>query len=380
MYRILRILTIVLLFGTTSYAQADSSRLRISLLTCGPGDEIWAHFGHIAIRVTDSVQGTDLVYNYGTFAFGEEVEFAIKFMRGKLPYYVSYYPFPYFLDEYTDPERRVEEQVLQVGGKEKESIRDYLVENAREENRYYRYDFFFDNCSSRIRDVFKSSLGSDFQYGQVLPAGSQLTYRQIMNEYFYSVHFVRLGCNLLLGSPIDRVMTNEQVMFVPDFMRNGLAGATINGRPAASAPKVLIEGPAHEPAGTNWAFISLALVLLLTVVGLSMPGARWLGNIMTFLILFVTGLLGCLMLFMWLGTDHQGCANNYNVLWALPTNLLLAFVRKGGKDKYAWGGIALIFVSILLHLLHVQQLPLFELTPLLLAQLFVFGSIVKRNR
>lgn len=360
------------------FAQEDSSRLRISLLTCGPGDEIWAQFGHTAIRVTDSAMGTDMVYNYGTFSFGEGFE--IQFMRGKLLYYVSYYPYEYFLDEYADPERRVEEQVLHINGEQKKAIQAYLVENAKEENRYYKYDFFFDNCATRIRDVFPMALGKGFTYGATLPENSKMTYRQIMNEYFYRVHFERLGCNLLLGRRTDDVMSNADVMFLPDFLRDGMAGATLGGRKIAPETEVIFEGPGKVPAGPNWPLIVLSIAAALTIIGIAIPRLKLLGDIMSFLFLLVTGLLGCLMLVMWLWTDHQGCQENFNILWALPTNLIFAFVpRKRAKNKYAILAVVLIFVSLLLHVLVVQQLPLLELSPLLLALLFIFGSIIKRK-
>lgn len=377
MYRNL-LLCLLLLLPAGLFAQEDSSRLRISLLTCGPGDEIWAQFGHTAIRVTDSAMGTDLVYNYGTFSFGEGFE--IQFMRGKLLYYVSYYPYEYFLDEYADPERRVEEQVLDINVEQKKAIQAYLVENAKEENRYYKYDFFFDNCATRIRDVFPMAMDKDFSYGRTLPETSKLTFRQIMNEYFYRVHFERLGCNLLLGSPIDKVMTESEVMFLPDFLRDGMAGATLGGRKIAPETTLIFEGPGKVPAGPNLPLIVLSIAAALTIIGIAIPGLKLLGDIMSFLFLLVTGLLGCLMLVMWLWTDHQGCQENFNILWALPTNLIFAFVpRKRTKNKYAILAVVLIFVSLLLHVLVVQQLPLLELSPLLLALLFIFGSIIKRK-
>jgi len=377
MYRNL-LLCLLLLLPAGLFAQEDSSRLRISLLTCGPGDEIWAQFGHTAIRVTDSAMGTDLVYNYGTFSFGEGFE--IQFMRGKLLYYVSYYPYELFLDEYSNPERRVEEQVLQISGGQKKAIQDYLVENAKEENRYYKYDFFFDNCATRIRDVFPMAMDKDFSYGLTLPETSKLTFRQIMNEYFYRVHFERLGCNLLLGSPIDKVMTESEVMFLPDFLRDGMGGATLAGRKIAPETTVVFEGPGKVPAGPNWPLIVLSIAAVLTIIGIAVPKFKLLGDFMSFLFLFVTGLLGCLMLVMWLWTDHQGCQQNYNILWALPTNVIFAFVpRKRTKNKYAILAVVLIFVSLLLHITGIQQLALLELSPLLLALLFIFGSIIKRK-
>jgi hypothetical protein len=358
---------------------ADNSHLRVSLLTCGVGDEIYETFGHTAIRITDSVNGTDIVYNYGTFD-GYEENFQMKFMRGKLLYYVSFYPYESFLAEYTSAKRSVQEQLLHITGPQKEAIYSFLKNNAREEYRYYKYDFFFDNCATRIRDVFPFALGSKFKYARVIPEDSRLTFRQIINEYFYRVHWQRVGVNILLGSPIDRVMTNADIMFLPDYLRDGMAGATLKGKKVAGDVTLVIPGSEHKPAGINQPLIVMLLVAMLTMAGLLVPSLKGLGKAMTAIVLFVTGLLGTLMLVMWFGTDHQGCHNNWNILWALPTNLIMAFAGKRKKGGYAITGIMLIIVALILHLLRIQQMALYELWPLLLSLLFIYGMIYKQGK
>ncbi len=377
MFRKILLLIFITLFAVHTQAQTDSSGLRISLLTCGPGDEIYEQFGHTAIRVVDTLSRTDIVYNYGTFGFEEDFE--IKFMRGKLLYYVSRESFNGFISGYAPYERSVEEHVLQMTAEEKQSVQDYLVWNAKEENRYYKYDFFFDNCATRIRDIFPNALGDKFKFGYTLPEGQNLTFRDIMNQYFYVVHFERVGCNILLGSRIDKVMTNEDVMFLPDFLRDGVAGATVNNKSFVKESNLLSTQRVRQ-AGPNYPLIVFSIAALLTILGVTVSKLKFLGNLMSFLTLFITGLLGVLMLVMWFWTDHQGCENNFNVLWALPTNLILAFLPKRNKDKYALIGIVCIFISVLLHLLKVQGLPLLELSPLLLSLIFIFGWIVKKNR
>ncbi len=352
--------------------------MRISLLTCGVGDEIWETFGHTAIRVTDSVNGTDNVYNYGTFGFDKDFE--IKFMRGKLLYYVSFYPYTAFLEEYTEAHRSVQEQILLLDGAKKIEFFDFLKENAKEENRYYKYDFFFDNCATRIRDAFPRSLGSGFKFANVLHAGHKLTFREIINQYFYKVHFERFGINLLLGSRIDKVMTNEDIMFLPDYLRDAIAGATVDDKRVSTDPVLLQPGSEHKPADTNWVLVMTIVTALLTIIGITYKPLKPLGNIMTFLMLFVTGLLGCLMLVMWFATDHQGCQNNFNILWALPTNLIIAATPKKNRSRYGLVGIFLIIVSLLLHIFRVQGLPLLELAPWLLALLFIYGILYKKGK
>jgi hypothetical protein len=377
--RILYLLLLILGFESNTNAQTDTSHLRVSLLTCGTGEEIWETFGHTAVRVTDSVNGTDNVYNYGTFnGFGDDFE--LQFMRGKLLYYVSFYPYKDFLLEYSEYHRSVEEQVLIAGGKEKQKIFDYLKNNALEENRYYKYDFFFDNCATRIRDIFPKALGDKFHYNNVLPAGHPLTFRNIMDQYFYRVHWERVGCDILLGSRIDKVMTNADIMFLPDYLRDGLANATVEGKKIVTPTQGILSGSEHKEAGINQPFVVMAIVCLLTFIGLAFKPLKVLGNTMSFLILFVTGLLGCLIVVMWLGTDHQGCQNNFNILWALPTNIAMAFAGKKNKSRYAIVGILLLLVSLLLHVFSVQELPLLEIGPLLVALLFIYASIYRRSR
>ncbi len=377
--RILHILLLAITVVAHANAQTDSSHLRISLLTCGTGQEIYETFGHTAVRIVDSTKGTDNVYNYGTFD-GYTENFELKFMRGKLLYYVSVYPYTSFLQEYSEYHRSVEEQVLIANGKEKREIYDYLQDNALEENKYYKYDFFFDNCATRIRDIFPQSLGDKFKYNNVLPAGHKLTFRDIMDQYFYRVHWERLGCDILLGSPIDKVMTNADIMFLPDYLRDGLAAATVNGKKIATPTQIILTGSEKKPAGLNQPFILTLILALLTIAGLAFKPLDFLGKAMTFLLLFITGLLGCLMVVMWLGTDHQGCQNNYNILWALPTNIFMAFLPKRNKSRYALVGMILILVSLVLHIAGIQALPLLELSPLLLALLFVYASIYKRKK
>jgi hypothetical protein len=361
-----------------SYAQTDSSHLRISLLTCGSGPEIWETFGHTAVRVVDSATGVDDVYNYGTFN-GFEKDFEIKFMRGKLLYYVSSYGTGDFMQEYAAAHRKVEEQVLLFTGAQKKEVYEFLRWNALPANRDYKYDFLFDNCATRIRDVFPKSLGESFRFGNALP-GKPMTFRQIINRYFYRVHFERFGVNLLLGSRVDKAMTNDQIMFLPDYLRDGVAGARVAGRPVAAPPVLLLDGSDVLPAGVNYMLVLTVVLALLTIAGLFVPGWAVLGRVMSSLLLLVTGLLGCLMLFMWLGTDHQACQDNFNILWALPTNLLVVFTRKKGRGKYALVAILFIIISLLLHVLRIQELPILELSPLLLALLCVYGTIYKRSK
>lgn len=371
-------LLIVLLFSCSSlFAQQDSSHLRVSLLTCGTGPEPWETFGHTAIRITDSMSGTDDVFNYGTFN-GYDDDFLLKFTRGKLLYYLSYYPYIHFVDEYARDNRSVREQELKISGADKIEIYNFLLHNARNENKYYKYDFFFDNCATRIRDAFPKALGPGFKYAYTLPKHKSISFRNIINQYFYRVHWQRFGVNILLGSRIDKIMTNSDVMFLPDYLADGLAGATLNGKKIANASKSIVDGSSKLAAGINEPFLLTSFIALLTILGLSLPKLKRLGKVMVFFNLFLSGFIGCFIMVMWMATDHQGCSNNFNLLWALPTNLIAAFIPRRNNERYSLIAMGLIFVSLLLHILKVQELPILELSPLLLSLLTVHSFKYKR--
>lgn len=379
MFRKTQLLFTFLLAFATANAQSDSSHIRMSLLTCGVGDELYSSFGHTGVRIIDSVKGTDIVYNYGTFNFGDP-DFYTKFVRGKLLYYVSTDAFPEFMEEYVEEHRKVEEQELLIDGDKKRMIKTFLEWNLLPANRDYKYDFLFDNCATRIRDIGPRVFGAGFKWGQTLPADSRLTFRNIIDKYLAQKDWERFGIDIVLGSRIDKVMTNGQVMFLPDYLRDGMAGATIDGRKIAGETKVILQqGPETKKDGIDQPLIVTIIIAVLTILGLTVERLKWLGRIMSFTLLLVTGLLGCFLLFMWLGTDHQACQNNLNVLWALPTNIIVAFSRKKGRSRYAIVAIILLIVSLLLHLFRIQELPLLELMPLLLALLYVYGMILRHK-
>ena len=357
----------------------DTPHIRISLVTCGPGfEEIYQVFGHTAVRVIDSVKHTDLAYNYGTFN-GFEENFELKFMRGKLDYYLSVYAFNDFIQEYIEQKRSVGEQVLLIDNQQKMAIVNYLNWNAEPANRAYKYDFFFDNCATRIRDIFPEALGRGFTYGKILPVTSRVTFRDIINRYFYYTLWERFGINILLGSRIDKIMDDRDIMFLPDYLDTSISKSTLSGNKLTTPEATLLGGTPTPPAPINGPLILTWSIAILTIAGLSIKRLRLLGRVMSMSLLFITGLLGCLILVMWFGTNHQGCGNNYNILWALPVNIYIAFAQPKGKGRYALVAIGLIFVTLLLHIFGIQQLILQEFLPLLLALVYIYGTIYKQD-
>jgi len=343
--KLLLLTTCYLLLATTSRAQ-DSSHIRISLLTCSPGEEIYSTFGHSALRVTDSIGKADIVFNYGTFNF-DDPNFYMKFIRGKLLYYVSVEDFEGpdgFEADYKNDNRGITEQVLNLSPAEKIAIEGALYDNLREENKYYKYDFFFDNCTTRLRDLIVRYKHPTPVLKGAMPQGTR--FRQAIHEYLDSAHqyWSELFIDVCLGVHTDAVMTPQQSMFLPDNLMKSLAKqpglilSTNNLFPTTT------EDDSYS-AFTPTVVFSLLFGFILVVGFYKNKVTNTFLRIFDGLLFFVTGLLGCMLLFMWFGTDHVLCKDNYNLLWALPTNLAVAsfgiYRRKWMKVYFGFLAIGL---------------------------------------
>jgi hypothetical protein len=327
----------------------DSSRLRISLLTCTPGEELYSTFGHSAYRVIDSTSLTDIVYNYGTFNFDVD-GFYLKFVRGKLLYYVSTEYFSDFKGLYQSTNRGITEQVLNLTPAEKISIQRFLNNNLKEENKYYKYDFFFDNCTTRLRDILKKEHDSVFCQKAVMPVGSR--FRQAIHQYLdkNNKDWSKLGIDILLGLSCDAVMTPEQMQFLPDNLMKSLDSS---GRPMVLSAQNLYPLATDEnkrPFFTPFIVFSL-LAIFIVLVGFS-KNKFALALLQGFdgMFFFITGILGIIIIFMWVATDHGMYKNNFNLIWAWPTHAIMAFFvnsKKAWVKKYfKFTAVALMAVLI----------------------------------
>ena len=317
---------ILFLFAQTK-AQDSSSHLRISLLTCGAaGDELYSTWGHTAIRITDSIKQTDIVYNFGTFDFNGP-DFYMKFTRGKLDYLLSVSSLPQFMYEYQETKRSVTEQELILSETNKSAIAKNLNETLLSSARFYKYDFLYNNCTSRVRDILIKYAGLTANK-KLVPA--KTTFRNMLHEYLdkNAEPWSKLGIDLLLGSPIDKVVDISQSMFLPEYLLKGVDSSGDSNHPVIVKQKnILNTGEETGIVNHNWPlFIFCAFTVLVVLISLLQnKTAQNITRVFDFILLLLTGLIGCFLLFMWFGTDHKSCAANYNLLWALPTNLVAAF-------------------------------------------------------
>lgn len=320
----------ILILQQITYAQ-DSSRLRISLLTCTPGDELYSIFGHSAIRIVDSNSVTDIVYNYGTFNFDDE-GFYLKFIRGKLLYYISIEDFQSFKINYQATNRGITEQVLDLSPNEKINIRRSLNENLKEENKYYKYDFFLDNCTTRLRDLILKSKTPTPSLPAVMPIGTR--FRDAIDIYLIKgdQYWSKLGIDLLLGAPTDAVMTPSQQQFLPDNLMIALDNATNTQIVVSKENLYKLDDTVKEKNWFTPMFFFCALLLLLVLVSLiKNKSVQSIIHGLDGLLFFLTGAFGFLLIFMMTATDHSMTKSNYNILWAWPTHAVISFFINSKK-------------------------------------------------
>lgn len=337
----------------SSYAQ-DSSHIRIALLTCTPGEELYSTFGHTAIRITDSSSVADNVFNYGSFNF-EEPGFYTKFIRGKLRYYLSVENFEEFKYAYQADNRGITEQVLQLTAGEKITLMRALYANAKGPNKFYQYDFFLDNCTTRARDMLVKFKNPHPLFNPVMPAGTR--FRQAIHQYLEGneKYWSKLGIDLLLGQPTDGVMTTGQSQFLPDNLMNSFDSSN-SGRSLVLS-KANLYPLNRQSTSTN--FLTPMVVftsLLIIIVSLSFSTNK---RVQTFLqgfdgiFFFITGAMGLLLIFMWVGTDHSMTKNNYNLLWAWPINVVSAFfVNNHSKQARLYFGCSTVVLILVLFSWH----------------------------
>lgn len=309
-----------------------TTHAKISLLTVGSADaEIWQNFGHTAIRIKDSILGWDLVYNYGTFDFSEP-GFIEKFIKRSLLYYESIDNFNSFEEMYREENRSIYEQTLNLTHEQKQLLFERLTINAREENKYYIYDFLFDNCSTRPRDIILSL----FKKTSFAPdADDKSSYRQLIDRNVKD-EWLDLGMDLLIGVPTDKESGFGRT-FLPDELMQAFDGAVVDGKKLVSSNQLILDTiPEHTES--NWFtpgivfWFLLLLILVLQVKFALFSKYKWI-PIIYFTIL---GLLGYLFLFMWFFTAHECTKWNLNILWAMPLNIpIIYFLMKKNIPNFA---------------------------------------------
>ena len=328
-FRTLFIALVGLFAVTTASAQDEDSlsmdSIEIGLLTCSPHEEIYSQFGHTAIRIHDLRNNADWIFNYGVFNFNTP-HFVTRFIFGLTDYELGIAPTMPFLQYYADWGSQVTEQVLNLTPKEKQKIIEALTINYRPENRIYRYNFLYDNCSTRPRDIIEHNLDGKVTY-HPRPDYTP-TYREIIHEHTARHSWVTYGIDILLGIKADQKTTMREQEFLPENLRYDFDHATI-GRNGKHEPLVK-ERRELVPPGVQIIqedfFLSpttcsiLLLVLSLLVFAYEHFRKKVL-HIFDILLMLMTGLTG-LVLFIMIFSEHPTTSFNLQILILNPLSLL----------------------------------------------------------
>lgn len=380
-------LFILLLSFQTIQAQEHllSENAEISVLTVGPGTELYDAFGHSAFRVKDVSRGLDVVYGYGQYDF-DSPNFYLKFAQGKLDYLINKSEFNKFYQYYIYFNRSIKAQVLNLSQVEKQKLYDFLINNYKPENRGYLYEFFFDNCATKIKEVANTSVNNSITFNQPKDF-EDATFRALIYQNVDKNTWGSFGIDLALGSVIDRQATPEEHMFLPENIYRFFEVATIgtDNRPLVSQNHILFNKK-EKYVSTSFLtspifIISLIACFIIFITYKDYKNYKR-SNWLDISLFVLTGFIGIVILLLWFATDHTGTHQNYNLLWAFVLNIFVIgqFFK---NTPSAWFGKYLKLLVIMLCLLTLHwligvQVFAIGLIPLLIALFIRYIYLVKQ--
>ena len=348
-----------LFMGVAFSVQSQSTdSIRFSLLTCAPGTEIYSLFGHTAIRYENYTRRIDVAFNYGMFSFNTP-NFIFRFVAGETDYQLGITPYSYFEAEYAMRGSSVYQQVLNLTQSEKERLLTILENNYLPENRIYRYNYFYDNCTTRARDKIEECIEGKVVYPDSLSGKS---YRSIVHEFTAGSLWDEFGIDLCLGAEADKEINKRQQMFSPFYMKYYASNAYIVDAGGTRRPLILDETKIVdvEPEEVQPGFILSplmcgALFLALCVV---MAWGQWKTQRIWWgwdIVLYgLQGLAGCIIAFLFFFSVHPTVGSNWLLILFNPIPLLyLPFMVykavKRKKDYYHVGNMVYLtlFITIL---------------------------------
>jgi len=380
---------IALAFGANATINNHVGELpRMTLLTCSPGEELYTCFGHSALRYTDTLNGewVDWVFNYGTFEFSEG--FYLKFARGKLNYMLSVEDFADFQQQYLYGGRGILENEFKLNAEQIRLLGAMLIENAKKENKYFQYDFFYDNCATRVRDIVLKAFPEIQQNEKTF--SNRPRFRHDIDVYLADQYWADFGIDLVLGKPCDKIPEAGQTSFLPDSLQSNMMAWTINGNKIlARSNEILPVDDSLFEKETKSAkpifYVTLSAILFAAFSAYLMWRKRgW--NLSERIFLGFFALLGLVLLVMWFLTDHTTTKWNFNILWANPMLFTLAFARMKGVKvwvrKYAFvqmGLSAYVLLAVFIPAIGIQTFP-DEIGAWLVAQLILIYRFTRITR
>jgi len=365
------------IYSVTAQQLSLSDSSVVSLVTCSPGEEVYARFGHTGIRVVDPVTNVDVVFNYGIFSF-DTSGFYYKFIKGETDYYLGLSSTSVFLSEYQRRNSMVWEQVLDLNTNEKRTLINSLLENYKPENRMYRYNFVFDNCATRPRDKILNSVDGFVRFGD---DEDPKTFRQWVGNYVGEESWLKFGIDMVFGIDADRVCSQFESLFLPEVLMVEMQSVYIDSprlkakRPLVSRKNVLVDVQNVVKVKENWLTQPLfvfSVVFLLGIVGLLFEyRTKHYKPVIDSVLLLLTGTAGLIIFYLMFVSVHPLVKNNLNLLWANPLNFFMAFliwIKSLRKTIYYYQffnlfllGLALIALALSVQSFNVAVYPVIAL-------------------
>lgn len=343
-----------------------SDKATVSLLTCGTGEELYATFGHTAIRVYDPLRGIDTVYNFGTFDFSTP-NFYLKFVKGNLQYYVSVAFYRDFIYEYQYYQRTVYEQELNLSKSQKQGIANELNTIISSDRRFYTYKFIDRNCTTMVADIITANIDGAIS---METADKGMTNREILYNCLDGHFYERLGINLLFGYKTDKIADK---LFLPNELMEGVSNTVINNKPLAKTAKTVYKGRDEKVPFSFWNSIySFILVILLLLFLTKYKTVR-----ITYLLL--SGLIGVFFCTIGLFSHHIELTQNYNALLINPILLILGLLGFGKNKKILSLFTYLYFISLIVYIVFMLNKPhLIIILPLLILNIVVVLRVLRQ--
>ena len=356
-----------------------SESAAISVLTMGPGTNLNDSFGHSAFRITDPNQNIDVVYNYGVYNF-DTPNFYLKFIKGQLMYQLDRTDFSLFYQHYSDQNRWIKEQVLDLTIKEKQEVFDFLQNNYLPENRNYIYDFFFENCATRIRDVLAGILKNKLVIDESFVSDIH-TFRQLIQKNVHWNSWGSFGMDLAIGAVVDRNASSWEHQFLPEYifkaLEKGQIKRSLGAKKLVKKTSILNKNSAKEKLEifliSPFFVVSLLALIILGVTFKDYRNNsrnRWMDSSLYAL----TGTIGIFLILLWFATDHFATQNNYNLLWAVPLSLFFVIEIAKKNPKY-WLKKYIMFQILMLLLLSIHWITGVQSYPVILLPLLIAISI-----
>ena len=302
-----------------------SDSIRVSLVTCSPGTEVYEVYGHTALRVEVPTLGVDAVINYGLFSF-EAPNFVWRFIKGETDYMVGTIGYPIFEYEYTSRGSTVTLQTLNLSAEEKERLVALLNENLRPENREYRYNFLYNNCSNKAGNMVKEAL--TLQSAPLTDRVEGITYRDILHEHTQDYPWLQFGIDYLLGVEADLPANPFQQMFAPEYLMYYTAQTSLVGDsvlyPYVIDQEVVEPFVSHDEVTHLMLTPVQTMILLILLVAvvcafeIFVERRQWWFDV---LLLTLQGIMGCVVAFLFFCSEHPTVGSNLHVIYLNPLPL-----------------------------------------------------------